>query len=105
MRDHNDFLASQQARAAVRHKLFEPVCLRSKSGPVRAHILDLSISGALVHADRPPTVGAQVTVECDTFVALARVMWVRAKRFGIQFDTALSGALIDRALKVGALLT
>jgi hypothetical protein len=67
-------------------------------------MLDLSTSGALVHSDRPPMVGMRLTVESDSFVALARVVWVRAKKFGIQFETALAVALVDRALQVGASL-
>lgn len=102
MGDHGAFLAVQRQRAATRHKLFEPIILRLRDGGVRAHMLDLSTTGALLHSTRPPLAGAQVRVESETFVAAARVIWVRAKRFGIRFETALSEISVDRALQLGA---
>ncbi|MET0369751.1 MAG: PilZ domain-containing protein [Sphingobium sp.] len=102
MSGHDGFIAVQRPRAAARHKSFEPIILRLTAGRVRAHMLDISTSGALVHADMPPLAGARVTIESEMFVAAARVVWVRAKRFGIQFDNGLPASLVDRALRLAA---
>lgn len=88
-------------RAATRHKLFEPVLLRQGGVAVRAHMLDLSVTGALLHAERPPVIGARVTIHAEGAGAAARVIWVRAKRFGLRFDMPLADATIGLLLRGG----
>ena len=50
----------RRLRETPRLKLFEPTEMDGPGGTVRAHILDLSATGALVHAVRPPCVGEHV---------------------------------------------
>ncbi|WP_236617665.1 PilZ domain-containing protein [Sphingobium ummariense] len=88
-----------QPRAATRHKLFEPIVMRMRGTPQRAHLLDLSVGGALVHCEAPPLAGAWLMIETTEFVSGARVVWVRAKRFGIQFDAPIADAIVQRMIR------
>lgn len=81
-------------RASTRHKLFEPVSMRIDGLPVRGHLLDLSRSGALAHADTAVLVGARVELEGIGILSPARIMWVDDRRFGLRFDTWLSDTLV-----------
>lgn len=87
------------ARRAARLKLFEPVKLRCGGVAVRAHLLDLSVTGALAHSDRPPAPGDHVLIEGESLAVAGRVMWVRAKRFGVHFDLPLACEAVDRAVR------
>jgi hypothetical protein len=86
-------------RIAARHKLFEPVLLRHGGASVRAHMLDLSTSGALLHAEHPPAPGMHVRVEGERLFVGALVVWTRAKRFGLRFDLPIADAIIAHVLR------
>lgn len=91
MTDQGSFTAlGLRPRVAARHKLFEPVVLRKGGVAARAHMLDLSVSGARLHAERPPVAGARILIEADGLAVTAHVIWVRAKRFGVHFDTPIA---------------
>lgn len=87
------------AQRAARRKLFEPVQLRCGRVSVRAHLLDLSVTGALAHSDRPPAPGDHVLIEGASLGVAGRVMWVRDKRFGVHFDLPLTNVIVDRAVR------
>ena len=87
------------ARRATRLKLFEPVLLRVQGEEVRAHLLDLSMTGALAHCDSPPRIGERVLIEANALGVAGRVMWVRAKRFGVHFDLPLPQITVDRVVR------
>lgn len=98
MTDHGDLpcKSAGQRRHAVRHKMFEPVAVTCGGGlPVRAHFLDLSCSGALVHSETPPVANRYVSIEVMGLRMSGKVMWVRGKRFGIQFSEALPPSEVD----------
>jgi len=57
---------------------------------MRVHLLDLSNTGALVHAAAPPAIGAMVDVTCGFSLGAARVAWVDGKRFGLSFTQRLT---------------
>lgn len=86
------------ARRATRLKLFEPVLLRLHGLPLRAHLLDLSATGALVHSERPPLTGDHVHIEAAALGLSGRVVWVRARRFGIRFDAPLADTIVRRVV-------
>lgn len=90
--------AAPRPRAAARHKLFEPMVLRLNGAQLRAHMLDLSVSGALVHADRPPVPGDRVGMEKARFAVVGHVVWVRGKRFGVCFDRLLPDSLVQQVI-------
>jgi len=102
MTDRGAFTALEmRRRGAARHKLFEPLALRHAGVPLRAHMLDLSLSGALLHAERPPQIGDDVVIEFHGWTAAAQVVWVRAKRFGVRFDAPLTDAALRASLDGG----
>lgn len=87
------------ARRATRLKLFEPVLLRTHGESARAHLLDLSATGALAHCDSPPRVGDHVLIEASILGVSGRVMWVQSKRFGVHFDLPLPPFTVDRVVR------
>lgn len=82
-------------RMAARHKMFEPVRLHRDGETWRAHLLDLSRTGARLHADLPPHVDQWVEVELFGLLLRGRVIWEKARRFGIRFDQALPDPLLQ----------
>lgn len=68
--------------------------MRVDGMPLRGHLLDLSRSGALAHADTGVLPGARVELEGIGILTPARVIWVRERRFGLRFETLLSDALV-----------
>lgn len=87
------------APAAKRFKVFEPGLLRYGRTQHRIHLLDLSVSGALAHADDAPVPGTMVLVESGELRAVARVVWAKGQRFGLAFGRPLSDDQIARVLK------
>ncbi len=87
--------AQDNRRATARHKLFEPVALRIDGVPLRGHLLDLSRSGALAHADANVLPGARVEMEGIGILTPASIVWVRDRRFGLRFDRWLSESLVE----------
>jgi hypothetical protein len=85
-------------RAAPRHKTFEPTTLFTATGEVRAHILNLSATGALIHAADAPGRGERCTVVLAGREIAAEVMWVEGARFGIAFRGALMPDELARLL-------
>ena len=75
---------------ATRHKVFLPAELIGPDGTTRVHILNLSATGALIHADAPPMTGATVRLSCGAIGWGARVMWSQGKRFGIMNQVPLT---------------
>lgn len=86
-------------RGANRAKVFQPGEMHTVSGSQRIHLLDLSLSGALVYtAGQPPAEGAVVRITAGVSLGAARVMWVIGKRFGVSFPTPLSPECVDTLL-------
>ena len=88
----------QHARAQARLKLFQPTTMRGPAGEARAHLLDLSSTGALVHAAAPPMVAARVQIGCGGEMRAGRVVWVRGNRFGVTFAVPLTPAQVAAAV-------
>jgi hypothetical protein len=88
----------RRLRTKPRLKLFEPTSMAGPAGTVRAHLLDLSATGALVHAAEPPTAGGTVRLYVGGAARAATVMWVEGRRFGVRFRLALSDAEVAAAL-------
>lgn len=90
-----------QRRHAPRYKMFEPVALTLSGVEVRAHFLDLSFSGALVHCEAPPQAGSYVLVHALDLETSGRVKWANGKRFGLQFSQPLTQPMIDALIRQG----
>ena len=92
----------RRLRAARRLKLFQPTELRTGEARCRVHLLDLSATGALIHAAAPPARGASVLLACAGSLREARVMWVDGQRLGVSFRSTLTNADLARALNAPA---
>jgi hypothetical protein len=88
-------------RVARRHKLFEPVDMIVDGIPVRAHLLNISATGALVHSAAIPAAGASVQLMLDGSKHAAHVMWRAAPRFGVSFGSRLSDTALQTILRPG----
>lgn len=77
------------ARCAKRVKVFQPAQLVRDGASLRIHLLDVSETGALAHAQEPTAAGARVRVECEGVVREASVRWCEGPRFGLVFDRPL----------------
>lgn len=84
------------ARGVRRVKIFQPATLVREAAKLRIHLLDLSESGALAHAQEPPPARSRVQVECQGVVRTASVRWSEGKRFGLLFDRPLPAIDVKR---------
>lgn len=94
--DHGDDARSQ--RGQPRHKIFQPVDMRADGRALRAHLLDLSASGALVHSATAPAPGTPLRLTIGGAERTARVIWCDGVRFGIAFTRPLDEAEVARVL-------
>ena len=78
--------------------MFRPTELRVGEVPVRAHLLDLSETGALAHAERLLEPGMRVAIRCAGAFRPAEVAWTDGRRFGVRFDRPLSTEQVDAVL-------
>ncbi len=85
-------------RGQPRRKIFQPVDLHAAGRALRAHLLDLSASGALVHSTTAPAPGTPLRLTLDGSVRTARVVWREGVRFGIAFALPLGEAEVARVL-------
>lgn len=65
---------------------------------LRVHLLNVSTTGALVHAALPPVRGTAVCIQIGSRAVDARIMWVEGNRFGVAFDRALDATLLESLL-------
>ncbi|MBV9843317.1 MAG: PilZ domain-containing protein [Sphingomonadaceae bacterium] len=86
----------QQARIARRYKVFEATRMTCGAAESRVHIINLSLTGALVHATHPPEPGAHVTIDLAEMGVAARVVWIVGERFGVAFDKPLDENALAR---------
>ena len=91
-------IASSNHRDDRRHKSFLVARLNLASGAVRCHILNLSSSGALVHATTNMSHGPHVELQFAGGQHRGRVVWANGGRLGFHFDRRLSGVELERAL-------
>lgn len=92
-------------RAKPRSKLFQPTELCDAAGAIRrAHLLDLSATGALVHATEPPQPGGMIQLTLGGTPRSCHVMWVEDRRFGVRFRTPLTDAQVADILATQAAL-
>lgn len=78
-----------ERRAERRFALFLPASLRTGAASTRVHLRNLSRSGALAEAPRPPAAGSRVTLSRAGLLLDADVMWSQGLRFGLRFATPI----------------
>lgn len=94
--DHIDDVRS--LRGHPRLKVFQPIEMHAGMVPLRAHLLDLSASGALVHSATAPAPGTPVRLTIGGLMRSARVVWRDGVRFGIAFIVPLREIEVERML-------
>lgn len=77
-----------EARAR-RMKVFHPAELRWNGRATRAHLLNLSATGAMLTTCDPPAEGTHLTLCDGRLRAFARVVWRKGRQCGIAFVEAL----------------
>lgn len=77
-------------RSDARVKLFRPAELIVGDTIARAHLLDVSPRGALVHTSEPPQIGMTVKLQFAGLHRRSRVIWVDGCRFGVTFDRPIT---------------
>lgn len=91
--------AAADARTrAPRHKVFEPVLLAAAGVTARAHLLNVSLTGALLHVAPPVMRGDRLTVALRGIWVPAQVVRVAGPRAGIAFERPLDAAQVDALL-------
>ena len=79
----------KKARRTKRSLVLLTAKVVTSNGVVETRLRNLSQNGALLEADAPPPIGAEVVFERgDTRVA-GRVAWVADERFGLEFFTPI----------------
>lgn len=87
---------SANDRKSERLKTFEPISLSEADGEVRAHLLNISKTGALIHAEQTPQIGKIVQVNLLGDWHVGSVAWSSPPRFGMSFAIRLSDEKIAR---------
>lgn len=77
------------SRRYPRSKIFKQAALSLGGVTFRAHALNVSAGGALMHCADLPVTGDLLRVVIDGAVRNARVAWRGDKRFGVQFTSPL----------------
>jgi len=85
----------RERRAVPRIKIFQPVELALRDTKLRAHLLNISISGTLIYARTRVAFAERVVVRCDFELGAARVMWSDGARIGVLFEQPLSQRQLD----------
>ena len=88
-------LALWNRRKSRRHRLFELATRFDRKGERRAHVLDLSTTGLLLHADKPLEPGQRIALTFAKLGVVGRVVWAEGRYCGI----ALIQPLEDRQVQ------
>ncbi|MFN7027920.1 MAG: PilZ domain-containing protein [Sphingopyxis sp.] len=88
------------ARIERRYKTFAPAMVRTSSGPMRVHILDVSRAGVRLHGAIAPGIGDIIHVAFDDDHVAARVRWTKGGMFGAEFCPPLYPSAVTRILSL-----
>lgn len=93
-----NLIGADRPRSAPRHKIFLPTQVYLSTGETRAHLINVSSSGALVHATTTPHCEETIQVALCGALIPARVRWVDGRRFGLSFLQPLGDAQIKQLI-------
>ncbi|TIX49030.1 PilZ domain-containing protein [Alteraurantiacibacter aquimixticola] len=94
--DGSEFQAER--RGSVRFRFETPVQLKMPSGDKRGMLNDISRGGARIVMDNPPVKGATVLLVWGSHEEFCRVMWAADGSCGIQFERAISDAVVAETI-------
>jgi hypothetical protein len=84
-----------ELRRRKRARVLLAVALEYGGESLKANLLNLSATGALLDAVTPPKVGTELTLSRGTLNARGTVIWVTDHRFGIAFDQPVDPAIVS----------
>lgn len=87
-------VACEAVKRAPRLKVFEPIQLTNGARVLRGHMLNVSITGALVHADASLRAGDIVTIRLRDTDLVARIVRVAGSRLGMMFARPISETML-----------
>ncbi|HEX8640579.1 MAG TPA: PilZ domain-containing protein [Allosphingosinicella sp.] len=76
----------EERRSEPRFPVFLAATARNGTAAARVQLRNLSRSGALAEAPRPPAQASRVVLARDGLLVAAEVVWVSGMRFGLAFD-------------------
>jgi hypothetical protein len=82
----------------IRYKVFEPIEVFSAGGARRAHLLNISVNGALLHMPAGGRAGDHIVLQLPQCRVTARIVWAKLPRFGIRFTQPVSSLALDALL-------
>eukprot|EP01035_Chromulina_nebulosa_P031148 gene31148-41498_t len=82
-----------------RRSIFKPVAVHAGATALRADLLDLSVSGAMIHGADAPPAGTVLRLALGGAMRGARVVWQDGVRFGIAFARPLRDAELAMLLR------
>ena len=83
---------SQRRRSerAKRVKIFQPMDIQLADRLERIHLLNLSLTGAMAHAEAPPAAGTTINLSDAEDRVVARIVWTNGRKFGLAFAKPLT---------------
>jgi hypothetical protein len=85
----------QAADPAPRRKAFQPATVRLGTEELRAHVLDVSRTGAMFHCRAPLARDSLITIRCGETTVRGRIVWSEDGRHGIAFTHALPDRMVE----------
>jgi hypothetical protein len=99
----NDPMSALERRSQIarRYKTFWPTMLRTADLAQRAHVLNISCTGARIHAENPLDRGQYVEIAIAPLWLRGFVRWRHEKSFGVAFHEMISEADLENYLTTG----
>jgi len=89
----------EEKRGPKRTRVLLSAKLQSGEESLKANLLNLSVSGALLDAAAPPPADTVVTLSRGNMEARGRVLWVNGHRFGMTFDEPIDEAVVAEQIQ------
>lgn len=89
-------------RADERTRILIVAHLRTREETIRAVLLNLSRSGAMMASVTRPAPGDSATLICEALEARAKVIWVKGLQFGLAFERKLQAQQVEAIVALAA---
>ena len=89
-------------RREERSRVLIAAHLRTDRETLRAVLLNLSRTGAMMASVSPPAVSDTVTLICEALEARAKVIWVKGFQFGLAFERKLHDVQVAAIVTLAA---
>ena len=86
-------------RKSKRLKVFEPAVVVQGPRESRAHLLNVSRSGAAIHCERRTQIGEMVTISCGAVRLTGLIVWTEEHRSGVRFIEPIGEAVMATLLR------